>query len=134
MQERLQDDIRLLETSVKGAIERGVAALLDRSSQIIDPMVTDEGSDLIIRRAPDRWIDRGLDGKPMQAIGQAVILMRDNYGEIFTAWSNGAITYEECKHADVPAITLELRPAPAHRLRAVAILLQKNRRSGTSMY
>lgn len=118
----------MLEESIKGTIERGVTSLPKGLPQKIYPMVTHDGSDLVIRRAPERWLDRGLDGRPMQAIGQAVILMRDNHGEIFTAWTNGAITYEEVSNADVPAITLELQPAPAERLKAMAVLLAETER------
>lgn len=111
------------EQHVAASIGRRLKRLEKGSVQEIYPMMTEDGNDVIIRRAPARWLDRGRDGRPMQAVGQAVILLRDNHGEIFTAWSNGAITYEEVDNADVPAITLKLSPAPPGRLRAIAALL-----------
>lgn len=126
--ERQSNSPELLENSVAGTVKTLVESLEQSSAQKIFPMVDGNGNDLVIRKAPARWLDRARDGRPMQAIGQAVLLMRDNHGEIFTVWSNGAVTYEEVDHADVPAITLELQPPPVQRLQAIAAVLADIRR------
>lgn len=113
----------LLERSVAGIVNAFVKSFERNGTQRIFPLVDVSHNDLVVRRAPARWIDRARDGRPMQAIGQAVLLMRDNHGEIFTVWSNGAVTYEEVDHADVPAITLKLQPPPPQRLKAIADVL-----------
>lgn len=118
-----KDSIEMLEQYVAQTVKNFATKFNGNQRQQVYSMVDTEMNDLVVRKAPEGWFDYGRDGQSMQAIGQAVLLMRDNHGEIFTVWSNGAVTYEEVDHADVPAITLKLQPPPPQRLRAIAVAL-----------